>query len=441
MTRHTSADSLSRQAPTSHWRLLAAWAETGRADRYPEHISRYGACPIQAFSGTSGRRRLIDLIDAAGLVGRGGGAFPTARKMRAVARASGNPVVIANGCEGEPASRKDQALIECDPHLILEGAELAATAVGAREALVCVHDQSASHRRLEDAIAKHNAQRRLRVVGIPRGFVASEESALVNYLNTGDPRPTNKTPPVFERGVKARPTLVSNVETLAHLALIARFGSEWFRSLGTPTSPGTALVSLDGAVRDPGVIEVPYGAPVETLIAGAGGVSERVQALLVGGYAGSWLPAKSATGIAFAHDELAAANAPLGVSSVIALPARACGLAETAGVLRYLANESARQCGPCMFGLPAIAADFASLATGAACNDRAFMNRVNRRLTQVAGRGACAHPDGAIRLARSALSVFAHDAAQHLAGRPCPMAGAAPSLPLLRTRLALMGAR
>jgi NADH:ubiquinone oxidoreductase subunit F (NADH-binding) len=419
--------------------LLAAWAETGRVDQYPEHIGRYGPIPFDAFSGAAGRRHLIQLIDAAGLLGRGGGAFPTARKLRAVAGNGGKPVVLANGCEGEPASRKDHALIECDPHLILEGAVLAATAIGAREALVCVHDESASHRRLERAVSQHPSKARLRVVGIPPGFVASEESALVNYINTGDARPTNKTPPVFERGVSARPTFVSNVETLAHVALIARFGPQWFRSLGTATSPGTALVSVDGAVREPGVIEVPYGTGIETLIAGAGGVSERVQALLVGGYAGSWMSAVGATGIAFTHEDLAMVKAQIGVSSVIALRASTCGIAETAGVLRYLANESANQCGPCMFGLPAIASDFASLATGGASRDAAFIERLERRLTQIAGRGACAHPDGAIRLASSALRVFAGDVTQHLAGRPCPMAGAVPALPLLQARTAWRG--
>src|SRR5204863_3706473 len=130
------------------------------------------------------------------------------------------------------------------------------------------------------------------VVEVPAAYVAGEESALVNYLNTGRAIPTFVPPRPFERGVDGRPTLVQNVETLAHLALIARHGPDWFRHVGTPEDPGSHLVTLCGAVARPGVYEVPGGVSLGALVEHGGGPTASLQAFLVGGYAGSWFAAE-----------------------------------------------------------------------------------------------------------------------------------------------------
>jgi len=251
----------------------------------------------------------------------------------------------------------------------------------------------------------------IRLVELPARYVASEESALVNFLNTGEARPTDKPPRPFERGVRGRPTLVDNVETLANLALIARYGPDWFLGLGTPATPGTMLATVGGAVVTPGVREIPLGTTVSAALGASGGLSEPVGAVLVGGFGGTWLAMPAAAEVPLTPEDLA-----LGVGMLMALPARVCGLAETARILRYLAGESALQCGPCMFGLSSIARDLESLTSGA---PPAVLDRLRRRLGVVHGRGACAHPDGAVRLAASALTVFAHDVHAHAAGRPC----------------------
>jgi NADH:ubiquinone oxidoreductase subunit F (NADH-binding) len=269
----------------------------------------------------------------------------------------------------------------------------------------------------------------VRVLEVPQAYVASEESALVNFLNTGDARPTLTPPRPAQRGVRGGPTLVDNVETLAQLALLARFGSSWFRAAGTESSPGSTLVTVGGAVRWPGVYEVELGTPVGEVLATAGGAVEAVRGLLIGGLGGSWLDAAAATPVPFTHEDLRTAGGALGVAALNLLPARACGVAETARVLRYLAAESAGQCGPCMFGLPAIAADLTVLAGGTGAASGALAG-LRRRLPVIAGRGACAHPDGAVRLAGSALRVFAADVAAHAAGAPCPAARAPGLLPL-----------
>jgi NADH:ubiquinone oxidoreductase subunit F (NADH-binding) len=378
-------------------RLLAGWQQTGKAADFTEHRARYGPLPRTD--------ALIDLVEAAGLRGRGGAGFPTAIKLRAVAAGRRTPVVVANGCEGEPVSRKDHALLSVAPHLVFDGAQLAAVAVGANSVLLCVHRDDP----LAASVALALAQRRgdpvpTRIVEVPARFVASQESALVNFVNTGLAKPTTAPPRPYERGVRGKPTLVDNVETLANIALIARDGA----------TARSMLVTVDGAVRAGGVREVDLGSTLGAALATAGGETEPLQAVLAGGYGGNWVPFPAAAGLPLTHNDMR------GVGVLLALPMRACGIAETAAILRYLAEESARQCGPCMFGLPAITQDFSLLATGRA--DAATLHRLRGRFGVISGRGACAHPDGAVRLAASALRVFERDVHQHATGRLCAFA-------------------
>ncbi len=180
----------------------------------------------------------------------------------------------------------------------------------------------------------------------------------------------------------------------------------WFRRLGTPDAPGTTLVTVSGSVRFPGVVEVELGTPVADILDRAGVVGA-LSAVLVGGYGGAWLDAgRLAT--PYAPAPLAAAGASSGVGIVIALPTTSCGVAETARVVRYMAGQSAGQCGPCVFGLPTIADDLEQLWAGRADPDA--LARIERRAGQIDGRGACRHPDGVVRLVRSAMTVFAADA-------------------------------
>lgn len=404
-------------------RLLAGPGATGLA----AHRAYYGPVPLAAYPGRSGRRRLIELVTASGLRGRGGAGFPTGRKLGAVAAAGRRPIVLGNGCEGEPASRKDHVLFTLAPHLVLDGAVLAAHALASDEIILAVHAGDPVAAVLAAAVAERDERFRWQVAEVAPSYVASEESALVNFLSTGTAKPTTKPPRPAERGVHRRPTLVDNVETLAHLGLIARYGADWFRSIGTTESPGSTLVTVGGAVRAPGVYEVALGMPIGAVLDLAGGPAQRVQAVLIGGYGGTWFPLPQALGVALSHEGMKAAGAALGVPLLLALPAAACGLAETARLLTWLAGQSAGQCGPCTFGLPALAADMTGLAAGRA--DPPTLTALHRRLGIIPGRGACALPDGAVRLATSALHTFAPDLQQHRNGRPCPHATRPPSLP------------
>ena len=387
-----------------------------------DHERRYGRVPVRGHSGRERPERLIDMVERSGLTGRGGAGFPTGRKMRSVAGRRGPAVVLANGAEGEPASGKDRLLLTRLPHLVMDGITLAADAVGAREAILCVHRQEtgllASLRRAAAERDRAGADPvPIEIAGIPGRYVSSEQTAIAAFLGGGPGKPAFTPPRLDQRGLRGRPTLENNVETLAHLALIARYGDGWFRGIGLRSAVGSALVTVSGAVTRPGVYEVELGTALGDVVMTAGGPAERPQALLVGGYFGAWLPAEFAWEIPLSHTALRAAGGAMGAGIVICLPATACGLAESARVLRYLAEESACQCGPCVFGLPALAEALADLAYHG--GRRRTVEQISDLLPIVEGRGACRHPDGATQLVRSTLRTFAADARWHDEHGPC----------------------
>jgi NADH:ubiquinone oxidoreductase subunit F (NADH-binding) len=399
-------------------RLTAGWHDAGRAATLREHTDRYGPLPPV---GHRAPGSLIDQVATAGLTGRGGAGFPTGTKLRSVASGRGPAVVVANGMESEPASEKDQALLARAPHLVLDGIALAAEAVGASEAHVCL----AQHRDwLTDIVMAAAAEREharldrvpVTVHTVPERYTASEESALVHWLNGGEAKPTKTPPRPFERGVGKRPTLIDNVETLAHVALIGRYGARWFQQAGLSGAAGSMLTTVTGAVARPGVYEVHAGASIGDVVALAG-TDEDAQAILVGGYFGTWHTVREVAGLPLTQPGLRPVGGAPGAGILFVLPAGDCGLAEAAAILRYLASQGAEQCGPCMFGLPAIAGDLSQLAAGRPEGD--VLGRLQRRFGQISGRGACRHPDGAVRMAASALTMFAADAHAHARRRPC----------------------
>jgi NADH:ubiquinone oxidoreductase subunit F (NADH-binding) len=424
-----------RPAPPAA-RLLAGTAGPDLAG----HLSVYGPPPFSPAGSTrAGHEALITAVEESGLTGRGGAGFPAGRKMRAVAaagrragplRSPAGTVIIANGGESEPASAKDALLLSRAPHLVLDGIALAAQAVGATQAYLCQHGDPAPLQAAVTSRERAGLNRvPIQVATVPAGYVASQETALISFLNGSGAVPSFVPPRPAQRGLHRHPTLVLNVETLATIALIARHGPAWFRAVGTPEEPGSVLVTVGGAVAAPGVYEAALGTPVGALLEQAGGPAEPAQAVLAGGYFGGWLPLPEAGSVPLSARSLAAAGAALGPGVLVVLPAASCPLAETARVVRYLAGQSAGQCGPCTQGLPALAEALGQVAFGQAGPE--VLGWTRDLLHLVRGRGACHLPDGAAGLVASTLRVFAADLRQHAERGPCGRAARPPVLPLL----------
>ena len=391
----------------SRLRLLAGPDLSSGAERLHSHVQRLGPAPVTG-------RSFIDVLDHSGLSGRGGAAFPAGRKWRAVAHGGGARVVIANGAEGEPQSLKDRVLMSTRPHLILDGALVAARTLRASQIVLYVGEE---HRSAWAAMAGALAERpepelrRARLVAAPPRYVAGEASATVNLVGNAVASPTTRPPAPHEAGVGGAPTLVQNVETLALIALIARYGAEWYRSAGRRGATGTLLVTVAGAVPAPGVLEVESGTTVREVLDAAGGFDPASRAVLVGGYFGSWVDFERGLDLPLDPAALRRHGLNLGCGVVGIISSRSCGVCETARIMRYLAGESSAQCGPCFFGLRALADACSRIAErGTNADDLA---RLHRWTAEVRGRGACHHPDGAVTFLQSALSTFGREFAAH----------------------------
>ncbi|TVZ97907.1 NADH-quinone oxidoreductase subunit NuoF family protein [Streptomyces sp. BK340] len=386
------------------------------------------------------RDGLLALAEAVGLSGRGGAGFPFSRKARAALavadRMGAPPVVVVNGAEGEPASAKDKMLLARTPHLVLDGACLAAAAFGAEEIVIGVAAGSPGEISVPAALAERELPCPARTICLPDRFVSGESGALIRGVNGLPVVPA----PLKARaadggtgGVRRRPTLLSNAETWAQLAVAARLGPDSYAAVGTAAEPGTILLTVNRPGADPLVVEVPTGSRLGPVLDACG--LQPGAGVLVGGYHGAWLHPSDAIDAPLSRAGLAGLGGTLGAGAVVALPDDTCPLGETARVAAWLAAESAGQCGPCKRGLPDAAEALAVLAAGAA--EPAVLEDARCALGAAQGGGACSHPDGTARFLLTALDVFSEDVDAHLSGPGCgrPVQGVLPLPPAKGARL------
>ena len=257
------------------------------------HLDAHGPLNVARGRSSSWRHGLVTSLEDSGLTGRGGGAFPTSVKLALAQSAGAGGIVVVNTMEGEPASSKDQLLLTRAAHLVLDGAQYLATLCDSDRIVVCV---PASRVAVATAVrhAMHERRRhryarvREEVVRPPDRFIAGEESALVNWIESARSVPVFRPDKGIPLRIKKRPALVHNTETLAHIALIARHGPDPFRARGMAEEPGTCLVTLSGAVAHPGVVEVDKGTALWDIALRSQPV-EPIKALLIGGYGGTWV--------------------------------------------------------------------------------------------------------------------------------------------------------
>lgn len=405
-------------------RLTAGLDTTFRLD-LAQHLAVHGLLPRLTL------KQLITLVEEVNIRGRGGAGFPFARKIKAVAESAATDrsktVVLVNAAEGEPASAKDAMLLVRAPHLVLGGAVLAGRALRSDEIVIGVLRGSPGAASILQAAAEVGMKRQLRVVELPGRFVSGEGGALVNAVNGRQPLPPGRKTRASSSGVDGLPTLLSNAETFAQLAVLALLGPDGYCSAGTGEEPGTVLLTVSGSARKPAVVETPTGVPLAAIL----DVCEATigEGVLVGGYHGMWLPPAGAASVPVSRDGMEMAGATLGAGVVVPLGEGTCPLGEVARVMSYLAAESSGQCGPCKLGLPGLARTLTALVDGS--GGMHALETTRRSAAAVRGRGACKHPDGVSRFVLSALNVFTDDVAAHVFHGSCgrPVHGVLPLNP------------
>ncbi|MEV4948588.1 NADH-ubiquinone oxidoreductase-F iron-sulfur binding region domain-containing protein [Streptomyces sp. NPDC053755] len=382
------------------------------------HLKVHG--PLEPMGGEV----LAQLADDISLKGRGGAGFPFGRKLRAVGQAAirrgVRPVVVVNGSEGEPACRKDTVLLNRAPHLILDGALLAAEALGARTLIVAV-TRNSTEISIRSALAERGLSDRrgqalrARVVRTPERMVSGEASAVIRAVGGGPALPQGRRERAAESGVGGLPTLLSNAETFAQLAIAGRIGPRRFGHSGLDTEPGTVLLTISGAVARPMVVEVPTGVPLRyvLMLAGAPPVP---QGVLTGGYHGNWIDSTAVHNAVVSRASMAAVGGALGAGAILPIGPETCPLGESLRVANWLAAETAGQCGPCRLGLPAAAGGLSDVLNG---GGPAALEALREVTQAVKGRGACKHPDGSARFFASTLSAFTDDLAAHVLDGGC----------------------
>jgi NADH:ubiquinone oxidoreductase subunit F (NADH-binding) len=406
-------------------RVLGGPPLASGAERFEDHVARLGPLPRGA------RSAVIGELEQSGLLGRGGAGFPVGRKWRSVAERShaNGAVVLVNGAEGEPLSHKDRTILTLRPHLVLDGAQLAADAVGADEIVLYVGE---AHVGAVEALQRAGAERiaarsgfnvPVRISRAPDRYVAGEESAAVHFVNAADARPVTTPPRPYERGIAGLPTLVQNVESLAHAALIARRGAAWYREAGRGDTRGTAVVTVTAPGGRPLVGEIELGLTVGEIAAvgAADGVApaqlEATQAVLLGGYFGRWVSAERAWDMPLDPARLRDEGLAFGAGIVAFLSKATCPIVASARIAEYMATQSAAQCGPCVFGLRSIADAMGRLSRLEGHRDD--WDNLERWAAQVKNRGACRHPDGAVGMLESALLTFEGELERHWRTKRC----------------------
>ncbi len=308
---------------------------------------------------------VVSVVAESGLRGRGGAGYPTGSKWRdCAAQPETRRYVVANGFEADPGAQVDRTLMERDPHAVVEGVAIAAWAVGAESAIIAVSSSSVvAAERLRTAVEEAEERGyigslasasgwsgRVEVREVSGSFVVGEETVLLRALESRRAQPDQRPPYPSRAGLWGRPTVVNNVKTLAAVPWIVSHGAGAYASLGTSEAPGTTLIQLGGAVRKPGIAEVPLGVTIGEILDGPGGlVQAALKAVLVGGPTGGFLPA-DALDTPLTYGALREAGALAGSGTLLALDEHACIVDVATLMTRYLNDSACGKTIPCRIG-------------------------------------------------------------------------------------------
>ncbi len=313
---------------------------------------------------------LREIVKQSGLAGRGGAGFPTGVKWQAVAEADprgGMKYIVANADEGEPGCFKDRALMDLDPHALLEGMAIAACATGAEQGFIYLrYEYPQTFHLLERAIAEATAAGHLGAdargtqkpfnIYVRRGagaYICGEEGSLLNSLEGKHPFPRNRPPFPVTHGYLDQPTAVNNIETLASAPKILTRGADWYAGLGLGEHKGSKLISLSGDVKRPGNYEVPFGLPLGTLLydwAGGPVDGRSIQAVTMAGLSGGFLAGTDLDDATLDEPSIRSKGSFLGAGGIMVFDDSRDMVAVAHQAMEFFAHESCGKCFPCRIG-------------------------------------------------------------------------------------------
>ncbi|MFI5040234.1 MAG: NuoF family protein [Acidimicrobiales bacterium] len=418
-------------------------ANSGRVD--PENIDDYLATGgYEALRSAVWGMRPEDVIDEvvrSGLRGRGGAGYPTGLKWQTVAKASGDGrnYVICNADEGDPGAFMDRSVLESDPHRVLEGMAIAAYAVGARHGYVYVRAeyplaitrlhvairQAEAHgllgARVADSAFEFHVETRLG----GGAYVCGEETALIASVEGGRGTPRPRPPYPAASGLWGRPTLINNVETFANVPAIVENGAAWFRARGTPTSPGTKVFALAGRIVNGGIVEVPMGISLRTIVFEIGGGipdGGRFKAVQTGGPSGGFLP-EQFLDMPVDYESLGKVGSIMGSGGMIVMDDNSCMVDMAKYFVDFCRDESCGKCVPCRVGTVQMHNLLTRITRLEATADELAM--LERLCGMVRETSLCGLGQNAPNPVVSSLRYFREEYLAHIEGRVCP-AGVCP---------------
>jgi NADH-quinone oxidoreductase subunit F len=410
----------------------------GREECCFRHIRTPGRAALDGYRATGGYSALaralggmapdevIAAITRSGLAGRGGAGFPTGTKWKAVRDAPGGPKsVVCNADEGEPGCFKDRALLDYDPHAVLEGMAIAAFATGATRGIIYLrYEYPETAGALEVAIAEAGAagvfQDGFRIY-LRRGagaYVCGEEGSLLNSLEGKHPFPRNKPPFPTTHGFEDKPTAVNNVETLASVPHILEHGAEWYRGLGLGDHAGTKLVSLSGDIQRPGNYEVPLGLPLHTLLhdwAGGPPPGRRVQAVTMAGLSGGFIGGADLDDLTLDEPSARSKGSFLGAAGIIVFDDSRDMVDAAHQAMAFFAHESCGKCFPCRIGTQRLS-ERLDQGRAPGLSPAAWRSEIDDIGDTMAATSACGLGLAAPNVTRSLVKYFGDQALARLAG-------------------------
>ena len=406
-----------------------------RINTLAEYEQNGGYQALKAAIAEHGEKGIVQLIDDAGLLGRGGAAFPTGFKLKTVAEDAPFPrYIVCNADEMEPGTFKDRVLIHTNPHMMIEGMIIAGYAIKAENGVIFIRPEYESGAKILERELKLAEQAgylgknilgsdySLKMVVHRSGgrYICGEVTAQLNALMGKRPNPMQPPPYPTEKGLWGLPTVLSNVETFACMPHIVRHGADWFKGLAsTDTGAGTKIFCVSGRVNRPGAYELPMGIRLSEIIEEvAGGMPQgsEFKACLPGGASTGFLP-KAHYDIEMDFESLKKVGNRLGTGAIMVFDQHTCLVAATLNLIEFFARESCGWCTPCREGLPYIRELLNRLENGDGEQDFIpILDDMGKQLWNA----YCAYAPGAVAPLQSLLALFREEVQEHIRQKRCP---------------------